>query len=277
LRRLGAIALNGVQILPDREECLETFQWLRIEVQQAKGEALLMRVDRFEGLSDRELIERFQAARREDYAQLNSQAEELAQVLEADNHVYRENLEKLYKQHTEIGRIDFFNCPEGIQVLASLDRIARLLSPPESTVEIESEIIDRYRDKQWVTRPKPHVDRLACIWLIRRFINPNAVIRYARQAAPDEIAFDMNTGKFKHQSNLCTFEVMLRVFGLNDPGLQIIAEIVHEIDLRDGRYLRPQTPGIEDVLKGWLLAQFSNETLEMQGIALFEGLYLAHL
>jgi hypothetical protein len=278
LRRLGAIALNSLQILPDREECLEAFQWLVQEVQQANGEALIMHVEQFEGLADLDLIERFREVRREEYAAIDTQATALEKAIaniteiDASTHI-RENLEKLYKQHAEVSHIDFFDCPEGAQVIAHLNQIAQAISSSEPTVGITSKTIEQYRDQQWVTRPRPHVDRLACIWLIRRFINPNATIHYAKEAAPHEVAFDMNTGEFRHQSNLCTFEVMIKSFGLDELGLQVLGQIVHEIDLRDGLYVQPQTPGVDALLRGWLLANFTDEALEAHGVALFEGLY----
>jgi hypothetical protein len=108
--------------------------------------------------------------------------------------------------------------------------------------------------------------------LIRRFIDPHAVIRYASQPEPDEISFDMEGAVFGHQGNLCTFEVMLRAFTLADPTLQVMAEIVHEIDLRDGIYMRPQTVGIDAILNGWLCSELSDAERESYGIALFEGL-----
>jgi hypothetical protein len=279
LRRIGAIALNSVQILPEREECLEAFQWLAQEVQQAKGEALIMRVEQFEGLADQDLIERFRETRREDYAEIDTQAAELEKAVEImaepdDRTRIQDRLEKLYKHHAEISRIDFFDCPEAAQVLAHLNHIAHAIAP-SPTVAIAATTIEQYQDKQWVTRPRPHVDRLACIWLIRRFINPKAAIRYAKEAAPNEVAFDMNIGKFQHQGNLCTFEVMVQSFGLDDSGLQVLGQIVHEIDLRDGQYRQPQTSGVDVVLRGWLLANFSDDALEIHGVALFEGLYAA--
>jgi hypothetical protein len=132
-----------------------------------------------------------------------------------------------------------------------------------------------YRDKRWVTRPRPHVDRLACIWLIRQFIDPNAVIRYSLTRDPDEVAFDMREGEFGHRGNLCTFETMVAAFGLDELRLHAIGEIVHEIDLRDGRYAHPETAGVDAILKGWLLARLSDAELEAYGVALFEGLYAA--
>lgn len=280
LRRIGAIAINSVQILPERDECLEAFQWLAQEVQKAKGEALIMRVEQFEGLSDAEIVERFREACREEYAQIDTEATKLEKALESlteseERTSISESLERLYKQHAEISRIDFFDCLEGAQVIAHLNQIAQNISPSDAAMEIAAVAVEQYQHRQWVTRPRPHVDRLACIWLIRRFINPNASIRYAKEAAADEVTFDMDAGEFQHQGNLCTFEVMVKAFGLDNPGLQILGQIVHEIDLRDGLYRQPQTAGVDALLRGWLLANFSDEALETHGVALFEGLYTA--
>jgi len=83
----------------------------------------------------------------------------------------------------------------------------------------------------------------------------------------------MRDAEFGHSGNLCSFEMMIRAFNLESPGLAAMAEIVHEIDLRDARYLRPETAGIDAILKGWSLLDLPDEELEAQGIALFSGLF----
>jgi hypothetical protein len=281
LRRLGAISpTGGLQVLPAREECLEAFQWLAEEVQHAKGEALVMRVEQFDGLSDAELMERFRQARAEDYAALDAQAAELearlgAELTREERSRVREMLERMRRQHAEVARIDFFDAPEGGLLASRLGRMAQALSAGEgSAAPTAPAAIETYRETRWVTRPRPHVDRLSCIWLIRRFINPQAVVRYSPTPEPDEVAFDMPHGEFTHRGPLCTFETMVAAFGLDDPVLQPMGEIIHEIDLRDGRYAHPETAGIDAVLKGWLLARLSDAALEAHGVALFEGLYV---
>jgi hypothetical protein len=283
LRRLGAISpRGGVHILPAREECVEALQWLAQEVQQAQGEALMMHVERFEGLTDAQLAELFRQARAAEYAEIDAQAAALEHSLatrgspEARTQL-REALARLRRRYAELSRIDFFDAPEGALVAARLRRVEQGLAPPSarSAASISPTPVAAYRDRRWVTRPRPHVDRLACIWLIRRFIQPTAVIRYALSPESDEVAFDMRDGEFGHRGNLCTFEMMLSAFGFDDPGLYGVAEIVHAIDLRDGRYERPETAGVDAILQGWLLAQFSDAELETHGIALFEGLYTA--
>jgi hypothetical protein len=282
LRRLGALTLTGgLHVLPAREEDLEAFQWLAEEVQQAKGEAVVMRVEQFEGLPDAALIERFRRLRADDYLALETQACGLEERLRAplkseERSRLRGRLERLRRQHAEVARLDFFDTPEGSLVTAHLARIAQALAAGEvSAASVAPAAIETYRDRRWVTRPRPHVDRLGCIWLIRRFIDPAAVIRYANTPEADEVAFDMRRGTFSHQGNLCTFETMVVAFGLEDPSLRLMGEIIHEVDLRDGRYVHPETAVIDAVLKGWLLTGFSDHDLEVHGVALFEGLYAA--
>lgn len=282
LQRLGAVTPKaGVYVLPAQDDCVEAFQWLAQEVQQIGGDAVVMRVDRFEGLSDAKLMELFQHACREKYAELETEAAEVERALRRGKPAAvraegLEKLEKLRKRHAEIARVDFFNCPDGAQVSARLLRIQETLRPGDTAItRIPPVNLEDYRGAQWVTRPRPHVDRLACAWLIRRFINPAAVIRYAARPESGEVGFDMRDAAFGHQGNLCTFETMVAAFGLKEPGLRGIAEIVHEIDLRDGRYARPETAGLDLVLKGWLQAGLADAEIEQRGIALFEGLFTA--
>src|SRR5262245_31192012 len=280
LRRLGAVSpTGGLYVLPAREECLEAFQWLAEEVRHAKGEALVMQVEQFDGLSDAELMERFRQARAEDYTALEAQATALearlaAKLTREERSRLREMLERLRRQHAEVARIDFFDAPEGGLLASRFGRLAQALSADEgAAAPAAPAAIEAYREARWVTRPRPHVDRLSCIWLIRRFINPQAIVRYSPTPEPDEVAFDMPQGEFTHRGHLCTFETMVTAFGLEDPSLQAMGEIIHEIDLRDGRYGHPEIPGIDAILKGWLLARLPDPELEAHGVALFEGLY----
>ncbi len=278
LRSLGAISPNGgVYVLPGRDDCLEAFQWLAQEVEQVKGEALLMRVERFEGLKDAQLVELFQRARKRDYEELDAQAAQLEKSIHKarrpqDLARARDILAKLRRWRAEVARVDFFDSPQSAQVVSRLARIAQRLSSHQSSgPSVAPADVVAYRRKRWVTRPHPHVDRLACAWLIRRFINPKAVIRYADTPGPGEVPFDMSNAEFGHRGNFCTFETMVQAFGFDEPSLQAIAEIVHEIDLRDGRYVRPEIAGVDAILSGW--ETYSDVQRESFGIALFEGLY----
>jgi hypothetical protein len=280
LRRLGALASSGgIQILPMREECLEAFQWLTQEIRQAQGEALVMRVETFEGLSDTQLIELFCAARAKDYGEIDQQTAGLEVKIAAHTPdalaQVQEGLERLRRRHAEIARVDYFDCPAGAQVAERLRRVAQSLLPDGSTATVPHAALAAYRDHVWVTRPRPHVDRLACAWLIRRYIDPQAVIRYTTAPGPDEVAFDIQDAQFGHRGAYCTFETMLRAFGLDDAGLRALAALVHELDLRDGRTVPPEAAGVDAILQGWLRADMTDTEREAHGIALFDGLYAA--
>jgi len=237
-----------------------------------------MRVERFEGLTDQQLADLFCAARAKDYSKIGEQVTRLEEAAKKaktkDTSRLRNAVAKLQRQYADITRVDYFDCSEGRRVASRLVSIGQLLSSPVATAtDMPTTSVQEYRDKRWVTRPHPYVDRLSCAWLIRRFINPEATIRYSEQPEPDEIAFDMEQGQFGHQGNRCTFEVMHRAFGLDDSGLRTMAEIVHEIDLQDGRYTCPETVGVNAVLEGWSRAGLPDSELEARGIALFDGLY----
>ncbi len=280
LRRLGAIAPTAsVQVLPERPECVEAFQWLAQEVRRVGGEAVLMHVDAFGSLTDQQLIAMFRAARSEEYAELEAPLGELEKMVltslrPEDVPQVSERLAKLRKRHADISKSDYFETPEGVRLAARLGQVTRLLSASFSpAVEVPRVSLSDYRGRKWVTRPRPHVDRLACIWLIRRFIDPSAVVSYRDQPESSEVPFDMEGAEFGHQGSLCSFETMLQAFGLSDPALDALAQIVHDIDLSDSLYARPETPGLDAVLSGWLAAGFSDADLESHGTALYEGLY----
>lgn len=279
LRRFGAISVKtGLHILPAQDECIEAFQWLAQEVRQAGGEALVLYVEKFEGLSEQQIIELFRQARQQEYLEIDTQAEELEKKISAKQPLevseIKEAIAKLKKRYSEIVNLDFFACPDAGIVAARLTRIEQLVKKENSTNLIAVKITE-YQYKRWVTRPRPFVDRLACIWLIRKFIDSNAVIRYSLQPEIDEIAFDMKEAEFGHQGNLCSFETMILRFGLEQPAIKAIAEIVHELDLRDGLYISPEALGVETIIRGWLLANLTDIELESLGIKLFDGLYLA--
>jgi hypothetical protein len=281
LGRLGAISpKTGVHILPGSEDCLESFQWLASEVQQQKGECLLMNVDSFEGLSDQELINLYKDKSEKEYQELEDSVKQLeratkGKVVDDEKSKLHSEIEKIRQKHADIARCDFFDAPGGLRLTARLASIERSLAAEVAVLpEICKARKKDFKKKIWVTRPRPHVDRLACAWLIRRFIDDRATIRYAKNFKNDELAFDMKTGgAFGHVGNFCTFETMLTAFELDSMALWTIAEIVHEIDLRDSRYHHPEMAGVDAILNGWLLKNFSDAELESHGLALFDGLY----
>ena len=124
----------------------------------------------------------------------------------------------------------------------------------------------------WVTRPGVHIDRAACAWLIRRHIDPDATFSFG--AGPGT-AFDMPGAELGHHGGDCTFETMLRHYGLTDPVLWRIAEAVHEADLGDDRFAAPEAPGLDAIVRGLSLLHPDQQVIDLTG-PLFDGLHEYH-
>jgi hypothetical protein len=128
---------------------------------------------------------------------------------------------------------------------------------------------------RWATRRHCHVDRAACAWLIRRFIDEQPEFLFVDDPAevPDDAtAFDMRGVELSHHRGDCSFEAFLRRFELDDPVLWEIARIVHEADLADERYDAPEAAGLDVLLRGLSLTNEDERTLELTG-PLFDELY----
>lgn len=128
---------------------------------------------------------------------------------------------------------------------------------------------------RWATRAGVHVDRAACAWLIRRFIDPDAEFVFVGD--PDEVPadatpFDMRSAELSHHGDACTFETILERYGLDDPVLWEIAKIVHEADLADEKFDAPEASGVDVLLRGLSMVRGDDELLEISG-PLFDGLY----
>jgi hypothetical protein len=285
LRQLGAIAPAGsLYLLPATEANVEAFDWLAQEIEQEGGEALVLRIEGLQGAAEGRLVERFREARDEDYRKIVAEAATEAAAAdlagggrdpEAQERLH-DLVERLRRRLAEVSRIDFFPAAGRAAASAALERLEQALSRrAPAQEEIAAVPCERYRGRRWVTRPHPHVDRLACAWLIRRFVDPEAKIRYGERPKPGEVSFDMRGADFGHVGDRCSFETMLAAFGLDDPGLAALAEIVHEIDLRDGRSARPEIAGVDSILAGWSTSNLPDRELERLGVALFDGLYRA--
>ena len=101
---------------------------------------------------------------------------------------------------------------------------------------------------RWATRAGIHIDRAACAWLIRRFIDSQARFKFVPakgyRPASGELRFDMFDAEFTHEGDLCTFEVLIERLNLADRALRRIAEVIHDIDLKESKFGRPETAGL---------------------------------
>ena len=157
-----------------------------------------------------------------------------------------------------------------LQAAASPNRFSRLAKSPDGHLEATC----------WVTRQGVHIDRIACAWLIRRFIDDEAVFKFVLPRAPcprarsSELRFDMFDAEFTHEGDNCSFEVLMAHAGLNDLALQSIAEIVHEeIDLKDEKFGREETAGVRTLINGICADTHDDEERIARGSVIFEGLY----
>jgi len=119
------------------------------------------------------------------------------------------------------------------------------------------------------------VDRAACAWLIRRVVDPEATFVFIddpADAPPEATPFDMRGAELSHHGDDCTFETMLKRYGLEDPVLWDVARIVHEADLADDRFDAPEAPGLDVLLRGLSMVRGDEEVLAISG-PLFDGLY----
>ena len=275
LKKTGAIQIKtSTYLLPDTLPQYEIFQWLAKQVRDYGGESTLVRAKEIEGLNDEKLVGLFNSAREKQYAELTGPLRSLRQRAKTgrDEH-FADELEKLKKAYRAIREVDFFDAPRGEDIATLLERMqssarARKFAGPKLRTK-------EFQHKTWLTRPRPEIDRVACAWLIRRFIDSNAAFVFASSAHafPDALPFDMPDAEFSHHGDDCTFETLLKRFALADKALRKIGEMVHDADLGDDKFQRIECVGIDRVLKGWAKAEMSDDELLLNGSACFNGLY----
>ena len=282
LRSLGAVPLKrSAYLLPDTPDRYEDFQWLAQEIQRQGGEATLIRIQQIENVSAADVLRLFHEPRDHDYRQLAGRYRKLLQGLDkkaaAKSARVQDELTRLAKDHRRIRDIDFFDAPGGAEVRRLEEAISMRTRRPESSNLEERSALDlsKLRGKQWVTRPRPHIDRIASAWLIKRFIDTDARFVFAPPAEfPTEaIPFDAPGVELSHQGEDCTFETLIKRAGLRDRRLTRLAELVHEADLRDGKYPNEEARGIDVAVRALLAASPDDQQVLAQGMALFEGLY----
>jgi hypothetical protein len=288
LQALGAVAVkNAVYALPATAEAQEDLAWLRREIVEGGGEAMICEARFVDGLTDREIEALFGQARDADYHALAEEVRALAAGLEAAPGSPERSADALRQlQHlgsrlTQIVAIDFFGA-SGREVVGGLIgglEAALRVSADDTAAEAPS--AGGLEQRVWVTRQGVQVDRIASAWLIRRFIDPQASFKFVPSKGyrplPGELRFDMFEAEFTHQGDRCTFEVLrgetLRRLDRPDPALQRIAEIVHDIDLKDGKFGHPETDGIRTMIAALCAACDDDHERLRRGAALLEDLY----
>jgi hypothetical protein len=286
LARVGAVGLkNAVYVLPRSEGTLEDLQWVVREIVESGGDATLCEARFVEGLTDDEVERRFQDARDEEYGKLARELRELLKAtpkrVAADDDGRRKleaDLARFERRFEEIVAIDFFHAP-GNQAAQGLLRALRDRLEDEAAPappSLDTDLRERHRGRVWVTRTGVHVDRIASAWLVRRFIDDGARFKFVPPKGyhPEsgELRFDMFDAEFTHEGDRCTFEVLVERFSIREPGVRALAEIIHDIDLKDSKFARPETPGVAAAIAGLCAQHRADDVRLEQGFALFDHL-----
>jgi hypothetical protein len=278
LQGLGAVAVkNSVYILPASEQAREDFQWLLKEIEKSGGEGMVAEAELVDGLRDDEVRTLFDKARDADYAELAGELRALkargrGKAASAER---KPQLDKLRQRFDAVAARDFFGASGRLSVeglLSELEQGGPAAQPTRAKGSLEL-----FRQKTWVTRRGVYVDRIASAWLIRRFIDPDATFKFVEEKSyrhrAGELRFDMFKGEFTHVGDKCSFEVLVDVLPQRDPGLVAIAEIIHDIDLKDEKFGREETAGIAHVIAGICSAHADDTTRITRGSAVFDDTY----
>ena len=287
LQSVGAVGLkSSVYVLPNREDCVETFQWVAREIAAVGGGASLCEGQFFDGTTDDEIERRFIETRNSDYAELAREARVLGKRLQAKR-IGEEDLgalevqaEKMRRRFDRVVAVDFCSAT-GREAAEGLVRaVERAISSRRSGGPRRSEPLARMEPPKgatWVTRTGVHVDRIASAWLVRRWIDRDAKLKFVSpkgyERLPGELRFDMYDAELTHVGDRCTFEVLLERFGLDEPGLSAIGEIVHDIDLRDGKFGRQETAGVATLIAGICSAHRDDDARIQRGSMVLDDLH----
>lgn len=283
----GAVQLKtGLQILPDRDDLLENMTWLIGEVHALGGEALAIKCAQIEGIEDEQIEKLFQAQIDPEYLQIQADARSLLTPTDLSSSEDRTKelsvaLRKLRKRCETLQGRDFFPSGSAIKTLAVLEATSERLLTSDATL-IPVTLLDRnlYQDRTWVTRAELYIDRLSSSWLISRFIDDNPRFRFLKarekaQSTEREIPFDIAGENFSHQGDLITFEVMARDFGLLDPAVVKIAELVRFIDVQEQASLPDDAALLKNIVDGLIAISHSDHQLLTNALLVFDALYAA--
>ena len=279
LQELGAIPVKQtVYALPDSAESREDFEWLRVEIEGSGGEAVIFAAEHLSADAETALVEEFRSQRQAAYLELAAELQRFRPKNAAGRHQRPvRDIARYRERFQAIERIDFFGS-------AGRDRVASLLAALESArsgtgtagPSSDTDHVKQFQGRQWVTRPRPGVDRMASAWLIKRFIDTAATFEFvtdAKNAPATSVPFDMYGVGFGHEGDRCTFETLVQRFAIRDNAVQRLAEVVHDLDLKDGKFGAPAAATLGAAIDGLQMSCVDDRQLLEQGIILFEAMY----
>jgi hypothetical protein len=274
LQRYGAVALRSSgYVLPNSAANQERLEWLAAAIRNYRGQASVVHVQSFDDLPAEKLQQLFLEARSRDYELLQRELKQILAVSRGRRSTAA--LSRVRRRFQEIIAIDFFQSPLRSRVETL---IARADEPSGKAGHNDRGKLSEYRNRIWITRPRPGIDRVSSAWLIRRFIDPKARFLFAKDpsAHPEAIPFDMFVPQgFGHRGEDCTFETFQKEFSIRDPKVKRMAQIIHDADLSDEKFGRLEGQGLDQVLNGWARQGIPDDELLQRGMDLIEGLYHA--
>jgi len=295
LQKLGAVAIkNSVYVLPATEKTQEDFQWLKQEIEAAGGEAAVFEAGSIAGATDQEIIDAFRKARDEEFAAISAEFDGLTGAVRSQprgKHLSAGRLSahetEIDKLHAELERIaanDFFGAAGRAAAFNAYERSRKAIHAAQTPTgqaarkQAKSGTLEasKYQARRWVTRRNLHIDRLASAWLIKQFIDKHPRFYFVADAEVVEgaIPFDMFGAEFTHHGEDCTFETILKRFDLLEiEALREIAEIVHDIDLKDDKFHRLEAAGLNAIIDGLSKVLRDDRKLLQQTSIIFDGLY----
>jgi len=271
LQRYGTLPLRSSgYVLPNSAANQEKLEWLAETIRSYKGEASVVQVQAFDDLPDARLRQLFLEASSRHYERLLRELKKVMSLPHAQRSARQ--LSRLRSEFQEIVANDFFANPMLARVEAALTRADEV-----GTVSLRRKAkAAEYRNRVWITRPRPGIDRVSSAWLIERFIDPKArfVFDDDPSAHPAAVPFDMFSPQgFGHREQNCTFETLCKEFALRDSKVRRIAQIIHDADLGDEKFGRKEGVCLDQVLNGWAKLDVPDNELLRRGMELIEGLY----
>ncbi|MCA1560635.1 MAG: chromate resistance protein [Acidobacteria bacterium] len=284
LQRLGAVPVrNSGYALPATPQSREDFEWLRADIVSAGGSATLFQAATVDPAAHAELIAAFTEARRADFEALRRDTV-AARRRRATNGAPRRDVRVLMDRLAHLESIDFFGAGAATGARGAVDALRRTGKEGTMTASAVAQRLSTqdFKGRRWVTRPRPGIDRFASAWLIRRFIDPRARFQFAAPGSPAAtrrgvVPFDMFGVEFGHQAGGCTFETLVRRFGIQETGIDWLATLVHALDLKDDSTPVPEAPAVARLVDGLRDLHANDAILLERGMELIEALYRSRL
>jgi hypothetical protein len=273
LRQSGAVAVRpGVYALPDSAEGREALATAARELTRQRGSALPCLVTWLDPDDEAKLRSRYEQERTRKWRSVLRHIHNLERTLALTSRLSARSRQtahaRLARLRKHLERGSFGESPTPVSGPAGEPQPLRILTSG----------VAPYRGRTWVTRRGVLVDRIASAWLIQAFIDHEARFRFvtpAEPASPGELRFDMAEADFGHEGDRCTFETLVERFAADDHALRQLAEIIHDLDVKDGKYGRAEVPGVALVIAGLATSEPEDGARISRGRALFDYLYTA--